>query len=177
MEFGIGLPKHQVIRGVLFINRCCLTVADERTTHLLSDWTVKGANLASSGSVATARRARLQLGPRCGVQPGNWNAERKDLRVLRRKNRTGVRNGPHLRVAQLPFVGDNSLGPKSHERDRLKHRRKVRRGVNRQGREKRRRWTEAGVETCDEVAGQNTLGSCGPLLFICSSKAPQVERS
>jgi hypothetical protein len=44
-------------------------------------------------------------------------------------------------------------GPKPQERDRMKNAGRARRGVNRQGREKRRRRSEAGVEARDEESG------------------------
>jgi len=61
---------------------------------------------------------------------------------------TGWRPSGRRTIKDLPRV--IPAGPKPQERDRLKHVGRARRGVNRQGREKRRRRNEAGVETRDE---------------------------
>lgn len=54
--------------------------------------------------------------------------------------------------------------PKPHERDRMKHAGQPRRGVTRQGREKRRRRNEASVETRDEESGP--IGTCTPTILF-----------
>lgn len=69
--------------------------------------------------------------------------------------RTGLR-AARSRILQRVIP----TGPKPHERDRMKHAGRLRRGANRQGREKRRRRNEASLGTRDE--GSRPIGTCSP---------------
>jgi hypothetical protein len=89
---------------------------------------------------------------------------------------TGVTFGPHRARTPRRVIPPE---PKPHERDRMKHAGRPRRGVTRPGREKRRRRNEASVEARDEEP--DPIGTCTPAnLFGGAAGAvfrpPSVER-
>lgn len=80
--------------------------------------------------------------------------------VRGRSRETGRTDRPSGRTNRLPARGSFLPEEEPHERDRMKHAGRPRRGVSRQGREKRRRRNEARLEARDEEPGP--IGTCTP---------------
>jgi hypothetical protein len=109
--------------------------------------------------------------PRCPACPPRWAATRRSRRHATRRNCHDLLRGiPRREVdprpSRCPRAAPERRGEASHPRESMEigelrtpwacvteTRRRVRGGANRQGREKRRRRTEAGAEARDEVPG------------------------